>query len=196
MTPTVKDVGGQGLPGGVQPDSYREAMRQLASGVSVVTTTDHRGDRFGFTASSFIPVSMEPPLVLVCIARSAKSFEVFHSCPRFVVSVLADRHREVADRFSRSLADKFGTGQLTTTPDGLPAIDGALSIFECETTSRQDAGDHLILMGRVYRLRTEPGHPMVYFDRGFRRLEGALRTADAAQAFAYTPANEPTEIAS
>ena len=193
---TATDVGGQRLPDGVQPDSYREAMRQLASGVTVVTTTDRRGDRFGFTASSFVPVSMEPPLVLVCIARSARSFEVFHSCTRFVVSVLADRHREVADRFSRSLADKFGVGQLTTTPDGMPAVDGALSTFECETTSRQDAGDHMILMGRIYRLRSEPGHPMVYFDRGFRRLEGARRTGDATPAGAHTPANEPAEIAS
>ena len=195
-SPTVNALGGEGSPDSVQPETYREAMRQLASGVTVVTTTDRRGDRFGFTASSFIPVSMEPPLVLVCIARSAMSFEVFHSCPRFVVSVLADQHRDVADRFSRSLADKFGVGQLTTTPDGLPAVDGALSVFECETTSRHDAGDHMILMGRVYRLRTEPGHPMVYFDRGFRRLEGARRTADAAQASALAPAREPPEIAS
>jgi flavin reductase ActVB len=193
---TANAVGEADPPDGVQPDSYREAMRQLASGVTVVTTTDRRGDRFGFTASSFIPVSMEPPLVLVCIARSARSFEVFHSCTRFVVSVLADRHREVADRFSRSLADKFGVGQLTTTPDGMPAVDGALSTFECETTSRQDAGDHMILMGRIYRLRSEPGHPMVYFDRGFRRLEGARRTGDATPAGAHTPANEPAEIAS
>ena len=164
---------------GVEPETYRLAMRQFAAGVTVVTTMDSGGSWFGFTASSFIPVSMAPPLVLVCIDRSAMSFDIFDSCSHFVVSILGDRHREVAERFSRRLADKFGGGHVITTPDGLPAVDGALSVFECESTGRHAAGDHMILIGRVYRLQTAPGHPMVYFDRGFRRLEGTSRGGDS-----------------
>jgi flavin reductase ActVB len=172
----------------VQPATYRQAMRKLATGVTVVTTVDANGSWFGFTASSFIPVSMEPPLVLVCIDRSALSFDTFRSCTHFVVSILADGHQNVAERFSRRLADKFAAGDVVTTPDGMPAVDGALSVFECESTGRQQAGDHMILIGRVYRLETAPGHPMVYFDRGFRRLERPIRGADTDRS--------PTEIAS
>jgi flavin reductase ActVB len=156
---------------GVHPDAFRTAMRQLASGVTVVTTTDDSGGRFGLTASSFVPVSIDPPLILVCIARAAASFPAFASCHRFAVSILADSHIEVAERFSRPRTDKFSGDRLNTTPDGLPVIDGALSVIECEPTGRHEAGDHSILIGRVYALRTEPGRPMVYFNRGFRRLE-------------------------
>jgi flavin reductase ActVB len=154
----------------VSAGSFRHAMRQLASGVTVVTATRGDGSRVGLTASSFVPVSADPPLVLVCIDRAGSSFPVFAQCTRFAVSVLADDQVDVARRFSTPRIDRFAGGRLMTTDDGLPVVDGALSVVECEPAGRHLAGDHLILLGRVYRLRSAPGRPMVYFDRDFRSL--------------------------
>jgi flavin reductase ActVB len=159
----------------VEPAAYRNAMARFASGVTVVTTRDDAGHPYGFTASSFCPVSMDPPLILVCIGRSARAFDAFYSCERFVVSILADQHREMAERFGRGLADKFGPGGVTATRDGLPAVRGALAVIECESAGRYDAGDHVILMGLVYRLQTTPGRPIIYSDRSFGRFHPAHR---------------------
>ncbi len=157
----------------VTPAGYRDAMARFASGVTVVTTRDDLGHPYGFTASSFCPVSMEPPLILVCIGRSALAFDAFLACRRFVVSILADHHREVAERFGTKHADKFGGGGLTATPDGLPAVRDALAVVECDTAGRVDAGDHVILLGAVYRLRTAPGRPIVYSDRAYGQFDPA-----------------------
>lgn len=158
---------------GVAPAEYRNAMARFASGVTVVTTRDDLGHPYGFTASSFSPVSMEPPLILVCLGRSALAFDAFYACRRFVVSVLADHHRDLAELFGTRRADKFGGGGLTATPDGVPAVRGALAVIECESAGRVDAGDHVILLGSVYRLRTAPGRPIIYADRSFGQFDPA-----------------------
>lgn len=163
----------------VTPADYRNAMARFASGVTVVTTRDDLGHPYGFTASSFCPVSMEPPLILVCIGRSALAFDAFLACRRFVISVLADHHREIAERFGTRHADKFGGGGLTATPDGLPAVRNALAVIECDSATRVEAGDHVILLGSVYRLRTAPGHPILYSDRTFGQFRPALPNSHA-----------------
>ncbi|MEU6535254.1 flavin reductase family protein [Streptomyces sp. NPDC047000] len=147
-------------------------MARFAAGVVVVTTLDDGGLPRGFTASSFCSVSLDPPLILVCLANSADSFAAFDSCGHFAVSVLGTEHRPQAVRFATKGADKFASGGLSRTPGGLPAVEGALVELDCETHARHPAGDHTILIGRVSdaRLGEGAGAPLIYHEKSFRFL--------------------------
>ncbi|WP_062209990.1 flavin reductase family protein [Streptomyces sp. NBRC 109706] len=151
---------------------FRAAMARFAAGVVVVTTLGDDGVPRGFTASSFSSVSLRPPLILVCLANSADSFAAFTSCEHFAVSVLGTEHRPLAERFATKGVDKFASDDLCMTPEGLPAVTGALVELDCEVHARYPAGDHTILIGRVSatRLGEDAGTPMVYYERSFRFL--------------------------
>ncbi|WP_405947462.1 flavin reductase family protein [Streptomyces prunicolor] len=154
----------------VPPEDFRAAMARFPSGVVVVTTCGADGTPRGFTASSFCSVSLEPPMVLVCLANSADSAQSFGHCDRFAVSVLAPDHRPLALRFATKGTDKFASGGLCTSPGGLPTVDRALSELDCTPHARHPAGDHTVLIGRVTGVRLGEGSPMVYYDRAFRTL--------------------------
>jgi flavin reductase ActVB len=157
----------------VDPDSFRAAMSQLAAGVVVVTTRDADGQPYGFTATSFCSVSVNPPLILVCLAETSSSFAAFTSCDDFAVSLLHTEHASVATRFATTGADKFRAEDTTLTPRLLPAVSGALIALDCEVHDRHRAGDHMILIGAVTTVRMGQGAPLVYYDRTFRQLESA-----------------------
>ncbi|MFJ9243069.1 flavin reductase family protein [Streptomyces sp. NPDC101776] len=154
----------------VQPEDFRAAMARFPSGVVVVTTCCEDGTPRGFTASSFCSVSLEPPMVLVCLANSADSAQSFGHCDRFAVSVLAPDHRPLALRFATKGTDKFASGGLCLSPAGLPTVERALSELDCTAHARHPAGDHTVLIGRVTGVRLGEGSPMVYYDRAFRTL--------------------------
>jgi flavin reductase ActVB len=153
-------------------EEFRAAMARFAAGVVVATTLDDGGVPRGFTASSFCSVSLEPPLILVCLANSADSFTAFDACGQFAVSVLGPEHRPLAERFGTKGVDKFTSGGLSRTPGGLPAVAGALVELDCEMHARHPAGDHTILIGRVLGVHLGEGRgtPMVYYERAFRFL--------------------------
>ncbi|MEU8674456.1 flavin reductase family protein [Streptomyces sp. NPDC048560] len=152
-------------------DAFRAAMAQLAGGVVVVTTEDAEGQPRGFTATSFCSVSMDPPLVLVCLAKTSSSYQVFaDECRGFAVSLLRDDQSALATRFARSGADKFRAEDTTTTPRLFPAVADALVTLECAVHARHPAGDHVILVGAVRHVLPGRGEPLVYYDRAFRRL--------------------------
>lgn len=136
----------------------------------MVTTSDRHGTDHGFTASSFTSVSLDPPLVLVCIARSARCYPVFQREHRFGVSVLASGQGTLAKRFASSLDDKFQDVDVTRTGHDTPLIRGALCTLECETHAQYDSGDHTILVGRVADAAAEDGSPLVWYNRCFHSL--------------------------
>jgi flavin reductase ActVB len=144
-------------------------MSRLATGVAVVTTRDQYGNPHGLTVNSFCSVSLDPPLVLVCVARGARCFPVFNRTGEFAVSILSSGQEELARRFASSGADKFGGAGLVRTARGGVLVAGALATVECVTHARHDAGDHEILIGEVVAesLATRLGSPAVYFDRRF-----------------------------
>jgi flavin reductase ActVB len=150
--------------------TFRAAMSCFASGVTVVTTRDEDGTPFGFTANSFCSVSLDPPLILVCLARTANCYPVFTGCARFAVSILADHHLDVAERFATKQEDKFDGPAFTSTPQGMPAVEDALCVLSCTVEDLVDAGDHAILLGRVHDVTLTGGTPMVYYDSTFHHL--------------------------
>jgi flavin reductase ActVB len=149
-------------------------MARFPTGVAIVTTLDEHGDPHGLTVSSFCSVSLDPPLVLVCLARSARCFPVFTRSGDFAVSILRPHHAQLALRFADTTAEKFareGQGGFARTSRGGVVVDDALATVECKVEGRHDAGDHVILVGQVVgRPSADDGIPAVYFDRRFAAL--------------------------
>lgn len=156
---------------GVDPSAFRDAMARFPTGVAIVTTHAADGTPYGFTASSFCSVSLDPPLVLVCLARSGRAYPVFARNRRFAISILQSTHIEIARRFASKIPDRFAPGGFTCTPQGSIVLAEALAVVECSVDNRHEAGDHVIMVGEVDQvLLAEQGRPAVYFDRGFRTL--------------------------
>lgn len=117
-----------------------------------------------------VPVSMDPPLVLVCLGNSSDSYAAFERCGVFAISVLRPEQRSIAVRFATKGADKFADGGLTVSEQRLPAVADALCELECSVYDRHPAGDHMILVGEVTHARLGGGEPVVYYNRSFRSL--------------------------
>jgi flavin reductase ActVB len=151
---------------------FRAAMSRFPAGVVIVTTRGDNGAPHGFTASSFCSVSLEPPLVLVCLATSANCHAVFSKASEFAVSILRGGQEDLAQRFATKSADKFSGGGFAATPKGLCVVEEALAVVECSVYMRAEAGDHMIILGLVERVGlSDPGMPVVYFNRGFSTLK-------------------------
>jgi len=149
---------------------YRKAMARVASGVAIVTTSDADGRWWGFTASSFTPLSLDPPLILVCLSRDAGCRPAFTSAPAFRVNVLGAEHEQLAVRFATRGADKFFGLETVfrADADGLPALYGAIVSLQCRTVERTEVGDHMILIARVDDARLRPdGTPIVHANRRY-----------------------------
>lgn len=154
----------------VNADAFRQAMCGLPSGVSIVTTV-HEGVRIGMTVSAVCSLSVEPPLLLACIARRAIAHDAIAAAGRFAVSVLAEGAERTALQFARPADDKF-RGIAIDEIEGLPLVRAATAQFVCRLAERLPGGDHSIFVGEVIVCRRPTGseRPQLYFDRRFRRL--------------------------
>jgi flavin reductase (DIM6/NTAB) family NADH-FMN oxidoreductase RutF len=157
----------------------RRALGQYATGVTVVTTEDVEGQRWGMTANSFTSVSLNPPLVLWAGAKSSPSLPAFRSASHFAVNVLASDQHHLARQFATSGAEKF-EGVTLVPADQVanagaddvahpPVLDGTVAHFVCRTTEQVDAGDHVVLFGEIESYDAPGGEPLV-FHSGFYRL--------------------------
>lgn len=155
------------------PQLFRDAMASFPSGVTIVTTTDAGGRWWGFTATSFCSLSMDPPLVLVCLSTTAECAPVFDRATRWNVHVVHPEHAELAIRFATRGADKFADAGFTSDEHGLPVLDRAPVILDCTAHDRHPGGDHRILVGRVRNVRIGAQTPAVYFRRAFHPLPPA-----------------------
>lgn len=148
-------------------NSLRNAMGSFMTGVTIVTTETPDGERRGFTANSFTTVSLDPPLVLVCLAEKAESYEAFNKADVFAVNILHESQRESALRFASKRPNKFEDIAATRGRFGAPILDGSICWFECTGHERIVAGDHLILIGRIVDYASNEGRPLGYFRGGF-----------------------------
>ncbi|WP_428030441.1 alpha/beta fold hydrolase [Ancylobacter sp.] len=146
----------------VDPKAFRQALGAFLTGVTVVATRTPDGELRGFTANSFSSVSLDPPLILVCIAKTASSYPVFSAAGHFAVSILAAHQKDVSALFASKAADKFAASQWHPGPAGSPVIDGASAWFDCTRQDVVEAGDHVILIGRVAGFGTSPAAPLGY----------------------------------
>ena len=162
-------------------DEFREAMSRFPAGVTITTTVDAAGKWWGFTASAFCSLSADPPLILVCVAKSAECHPAFMAGEAFAVHFLAEPHQDLALLFASRGADKFAGGNFELSDRGLPVLRIASSILECSVHARYEGGDHTILVGQVEDAMVGADHPVVYFRRDFHSLplppEGDVQVA-------------------
>ena len=138
----------------------RRAFGHFATGVTIVTTLDADGVPCGFTANSFTSVSIDPPLLLVNIARSAFGCDAFTKSRGFAVNILAHNQRELSNCFARAGTDKFANLNWQAGATGSPVIEGVVAWFDCEHFEQVDAGDHIILIGRVVKYGYDTHAPL------------------------------------
>lgn len=140
----------------------RNALGVFATGVTVVTTRDAQGQPRGFTANSFTSVSLDPPLVLVCVGRAIGTASVFASTGRFAVNILAADQQEVSAAFGSPAGRRFDAVDHADGPLGSPILDGAAAWLECETHETVEEGDHFLLVGRVVDYAYTTATPLGY----------------------------------
>jgi flavin reductase (DIM6/NTAB) family NADH-FMN oxidoreductase RutF len=151
--------------------TLRDALGSFATGVTVVTCVDEDGRPFGLPVNSFTSVSLDPPLLLACIAKNARCAPAFREAPFFAVNVLQTGQQPASIRFSTRDEDRFGTTPWSTGETGAPLLMDSLAVFECERHALNDGGDHDMLLGRVVRASFDPTmDPLLYFRGRYRRL--------------------------
>jgi flavin reductase (DIM6/NTAB) family NADH-FMN oxidoreductase RutF len=166
---------------------FRAACSLFPTGVTVVTRRLADGRPYGMTVSSFTSVSLDPPLVLVCIDRKAAFLHHVQDHMPFAVNVLNEHQQHLASRFAdREEEDRFAGVDWKAGPSGIPLLGGAVTSFICTLDRSVEAGDHLILIGAVRDIDRQDGRSLVWCERGYRRLEccennqGRERIADSS----------------
>ena len=162
--------------GGVDPGTFRRALGHFLTGVTIVTTIGADGEPIGMTANSFTSVSLEPPLVLLCVARSASSHSAMEQARRYAVHILHRDQHEISRAFARSAAggaQKFAGIAWHPGTDGLPLLDECLARIECTITDRIALGDHVGYIARVDAAAAEgEGAPLAFFRGDYASLAG------------------------
>lgn len=141
---------------------FRNALARFATGVTVVTTRAPGGKLEGLTANSFSPVSLDPPLVLWSLRRSAPSLASFQQASHFAVNVLAASQLSLSRHFATPSRNKFDGVPFVDGLQGCPLLAEALATFECSTQSYVEGGDHMIFFGRVERAAFRDGEPLIF----------------------------------
>ena len=157
----MQDIDGQ---------TFRAAMGQFCTGVVVVTGALD-GEPVGFAAQSFVSLSLDPPLVALCPARTSTSWPRIRDSGNFCINMLADHQRPVCDAFARSGGDKFDGLAWHAAGSGSPVLEGILAYVDCTLQAEHDAGDHTIAVGRVRALEVlDEDSPLLFFRGGYGRF--------------------------
>jgi flavin reductase (DIM6/NTAB) family NADH-FMN oxidoreductase RutF len=144
----------------VDPLALRGAFGTFLTGITVITTRDVDGVPRGMTANSFTSVSLDPPLLLICVGKSATSFPAFAACPSFAVNVLHDKQIPLSAAFASKAKDKFENVAHDTVHTGAPILRDCLTWFDCSVHQRLEVGDHVVLIGRIQAFGTSPSAPL------------------------------------
>jgi len=137
-------------PGGLSLESFRDIMGSFASGISVVTTLTEDAEPFGLTCSAVCSVSATPPLLLACVRTPSSTLDAIRDRGHFAVNFLDAQAREVSQLFARPGQDKFRqVGWRPGAAVGMPILDRTIAHAECEVHQLVDAGDHVIVLGRI-----------------------------------------------
>ena len=153
----------------------KQAMRVYPQGVTVVTAQSPEGPR-GLTVSSFTSVSLSPPLVLFCIARSSSLHDFFRTAEHYAVNLLADDQKSVSDRFAgrTTATERFEGIKFSKGRTGSPIVSGARAAIECRAWRAHDGGDHSIFVGEVLWAKVMASkRPLVYYSQQYTTTERA-----------------------
>jgi len=152
-------------------DRYRNAIGRFASGVSIVTAR-HEGALLGTTASAVSSVSLQPPMLLVCLNQQSATARAITTTRRFAVNILGEQQVGLARRFAASTSDRFNGIGIAPRDRGAPLLGDALAALECQLVNEFHGGTHFIFLGEVEQASVADGMPLVYFRGNFGRFVG------------------------
>ncbi len=161
----------------LDPYALRSVFGQFLTGVTIITTIDKNGNERGFTANSFASVSLDPPLILVCIAKQAHSLKAFSESNSFGVNILAEEQEKISSLFASKQPDKFDLVAHEPKITGAPIIQDSLAWLDCTAEQNINAGDHIILIGRVKACGSRSGRPIGFWRGSYVRF-GLHESAD------------------
>ncbi|MFF0905599.1 UNVERIFIED_CONTAM: flavin reductase family protein [Kocuria sp. CPCC 205316] len=156
----------------IDPRAFRDALGLYASGITIITASDEHGP-MGFTCQSFYSVSTDPPLISFSVMKTSTTYPRIGQTGRFAVNVLSHLQQGVSNQFARQGTDKWAGIRWGSTRAGNPVLEDTLMWLDCEIWAEHDAGDHLIVLGRVIEMSpaTQPvREPLVYFQGRYRYL--------------------------
>ena len=151
-------------------DAFRAVLGRFASGVTIVTVRGANGRDYGMTVSAFSSVSLEPPLVMVCIGEDASLKPMIAEATHYGVSILASDQEPLSRRFAAH-GERFDGVGFTRGDNGMALIDGALAFMECRIIARHRAGDHTVVIGEVEAASVADQRPLLYYRGGYAQLE-------------------------
>ena len=141
---------------------FRRALGTFTTGVTVITACSADGIPVGVTANSFSSVSLDPPLVLWSLAKTAHSLPVYQAAEYFAIHILSAAQQDLSNRFASRGEDKFANLEITKGLGNTPLLDGCCTRMQCKTVHRYEGGDHIIYVGEVVDLVTNPVPPLVF----------------------------------
>jgi flavin reductase (DIM6/NTAB) family NADH-FMN oxidoreductase RutF len=154
----------------VDSADFRQLLGRFATGVAVVTAADARGNPAGMTANTVTSVSLEPPLISVCIEHTADMHQTLEQARGFAINILSAEQEALSRRFAEQETGRFEGVGFHRTEGGAIILDGALAHIECERHATFKAGDHTIFLGRVVGGKTSEGEPLLYYRGGYAGL--------------------------
>jgi flavin reductase (DIM6/NTAB) family NADH-FMN oxidoreductase RutF len=152
-------------------NAFRAVLGRFATGVTVVTSRDRRGRDVGMTVSAFSSVSLDPPLIMICIDHAASAYNVLSKAECFIVNILCSEQEPIARRFAEPERNRFDGLGYDRGENGAIALRDVLAHIECNVADRHEAGDHTIIIGSVQTLSFFDGRPLLYYRGGYAQLE-------------------------
>jgi flavin reductase (DIM6/NTAB) family NADH-FMN oxidoreductase RutF len=154
----------------IEKNELRRVMGHFATGVTVITTCDERGQPFGLTANAVTSVSLVPPLILICVDKKADTYPHFDRSKVFTVNILSEEQEILSRRFATSGIEKFEGVGYRKNEIGCAILDDAVGHVDCRVAQSYDAGDHTIYVGEVLDADAKDTPPLLFFRGGYRKL--------------------------
>ena len=159
------------FPASVSGEEFRRACGRFATGITVATVMDPDGVPHGLTVNSFSAVSLDPPLVSICLGHAVSLIDLFRGGKFFGINILGENQQALSDHFARKGHDRFQGVSWTPGQTGAPLIYDAIAAIECQLEQLVPAGDHDIFIGRMVATRVSESGPLLYFASAYRKLQ-------------------------
>jgi flavin reductase (DIM6/NTAB) family NADH-FMN oxidoreductase RutF len=169
MIPSLSSIN-QEQPRLVDRERFRSVMSRFASGVSIITTRDE-GIDYGLTASAVTSLSLDPPMLLICVNKASNTQKAIAEAQVFAVNILRENQSELARRFAGSHPDKFAGMSISYGELGVPLLDDMLATIECRVTEIVSGGTHSIFLAEVQTAQAAEGMPLTYYRGRMGRFE-------------------------
>jgi len=154
----------------LDPKEIRNVMGHFATGVTVITTKDKTGKPFGLTVNSFTSLSLNPPLLVVCIDKTVDCYSCFEESKLFGVNMLSEQQEELSRRFATKGIEKFEGIEWHMGENGVPLLDGTIGTIECNVAQSCEGGDHTIFLGEIVSATASGDRPLIFFKGKYSRM--------------------------